>query len=79
LLPVQQRSKSFTLGSREYDPVRVGYALDQATTGAGYTPFTFDVSLRGNHNTGHEYLTKKDGTPFTDEERWQLVEYMKTL
>jgi hypothetical protein len=79
LLPVEQRSKTFPLGSREYDPVRVGYAMDQPTTAAGYQPFTFDVSLRGNRNTGHEYLAKQDGTPFTDEERWQLVEYMKTL
>jgi hypothetical protein len=79
LLPVEQRSKTFTLGSREYDPVRVGYAMDQPTAAEGYTPFTFDVSLRGNRNTGHEYVMKKDGTPFTDEERWQLVEYMKTL
>ena len=79
LLPVDQRSKTFTLGSLAYDPVRVGYAMDQPTTAEGYTPFTFDVSLKGNRNTGHEYLTRKDGTPFTDEERWQIVEYMKTL
>ena len=79
LLPVDQRSKTFTLGSREYDPVRVGFAMDQPLTAEGYTPFTFDVSLKGNRNTGHEFLSKKDGTPFTDDERWQLVEYMKTL
>jgi len=79
LLPAAQRSKRFTLGSREYDPVRVGYSLEQPKTATDYTPFTFDVSQKGNWNTGHEYLTTRDGVPFTDEQRWQLVEYMKTL
>jgi cytochrome c peroxidase len=79
LLPAAQRSKTFTLGSREYDPVRVGYSMDQPKNADGYAPFTFDTSLRGNLNTGHEYLTTKDGVPFTEEQRWQLVEYMKSL
>ena len=81
LLPAEERSKTFVLGSRMYDPIRIGYAMDQSsTTGAGYAPFTFDVSLKGNSNAGHEYGTKKpaDGG-LTDEQRWQLVEYMKTL
>ena len=79
VLPAAQRSKTFTLGSREYDPVRVGYSMDQSKTGDGYTPFTFDVSLKGNWNTGHEFLTTRKGVPFTEEQRWQLVEYMKSL
>ena len=79
LLPEGKRTKMFTLGSRAFDPVRVGFALDQPTTATGYTPTTLDVSKKGNWNTGHEYVTRKDGTPFTENERWQLVEYMKTL
>lgn len=79
LLPAAQRSKTFTLGSREFDPVRVGYSMDQPKSADGYAPFTFDVSLKGNANTGHEYLTTKDGVAFTEEQRWQLVEYMKSL
>jgi cytochrome c5 len=79
LLPADQRSKTFTLGSREFDPVRVGYAMDQPKQAEGYTPFTFDTSLKGNSNKGHEFWTTQDGKPFTDEQRWQLVEYMKTL
>lgn len=81
LLSPEQRSKTFVLGSRMYDPIRVGYAMDQSsTTGAGYRPFTFDTSLKGNSNVGHEYGTRKpaDGG-LTEEQRWQLVEYMKTL
>ncbi|GAB4562408.1 MAG: di-heme-cytochrome C peroxidase [Haliangiales bacterium] len=89
LLPVAQRSATFTLGSREYDPVRVGYALDQPTSASDYTPFVFDVSLKGNSNAGHLYGTcmpdqtdpcnRRWGRALTDEERWQIVEYMKTL
>ncbi|HYH97936.1 di-heme-cytochrome C peroxidase [Hyalangium sp.] len=79
LLPAAQRSKTFTLGSRAYDPVRVGYALDQPKAAEDYTPFTFDVSPKGNWNTGHEYLMTQEGVPFTEEQRWQIVEYMKTL
>lgn len=79
LLPEEQRSKSFLLGSRTFDPVRVGFAIDQPATAAGYTPFRFDVTQKGNWNTGHEFVTRKDGEPFTEDERWQLVEYMKTL
>ncbi|HEX2572198.1 MAG TPA: di-heme-cytochrome C peroxidase [Polyangia bacterium] len=79
LLPAAQRSKTFPLGSREYDPVRVGYAMEQPKTADGYTPFVFDVRHKGNSNAGHEFLATPDGVPFTEEQRWQLVEYMKTL
>lgn len=79
LLPVAQRSTSFLLGSRAFDPVRVGFTADQPATSADYTPFRFDTSVRGNWNTGHEFLTTATGVPFTEEQRWQLVEYMKTL
>lgn len=37
------------------------------------------ANVKGNSNAGHEYVTRKDGTPLTDDERWQLAEYMKTL
>lgn len=79
LLPAAQRSKTFTLGSREFDPVRVGFSMEQPKTASDYTPFTLDTSIKGNWNTGHEYLTTQDGVPFSEEQRWQLVEYMKTL
>lgn len=51
LTPAAQRPKTFQAGSREYDPVKLGLA--QVT---GY--WTFDTSLDGNRNTGHEF---KDG------------------
>jgi hypothetical protein len=67
LLPASQRLPTFKVGSREFDPVNVGFDLATGT-------FDFDTSAVGNSNKGHEY-----GTKLTDEERWQLVEFLKTL
>ena len=75
MLPAAERSRTFYVGSWEYDPVRVGY-VNQPAPGA----FLVDTSLPGNSNAGHEYGTGGDGLPvLTDEEIWALVEYMKTL
>lgn len=75
LLPAEQRVKQFNLGSWEYDPVTVGY-VDQATDNS----FVFDTTLQGNSNSGHEYGTGYYGKPaLTEQERWALVEYLKTL
>ncbi|HEY0026835.1 MAG TPA: di-heme-cytochrome C peroxidase [Allosphingosinicella sp.] len=71
LLPGNQRPKSFRVGTREFDPVRVGYRTDEAPNNG----FVFDTSKRGNLNTGHEYGVAK----LSDQQRWALVEYMKTL
>lgn len=76
--PIEEkyRSDTFVVGSREFDPVEVGFV------DSGYAGSVFDTSLNGNNNTGHEYGTIHSGTdlkPLTDAERWDLVEYMKTL
>jgi mono/diheme cytochrome c family protein len=73
LLPAGQRVKTFYVGTREFDPVNVGFKTEK-TDGA----FLLDTSLPGNSNAGHDstaYGTDK----LTDEQRWQLVEYLKTL
>jgi mono/diheme cytochrome c family protein len=70
MLPEERRPKTFAVGHREFDPVKVG----PVTTPAADT-FTFDTRLKGNSNKGHDYGTSK----MTDDQRWQLVEYMKTL
>ena len=75
MLPAAERSRTFHIGSWEYDPVKVGY-VDRPVPGA----FMVDTTLPGNSNAGHEYGTGGDGLPvLTDEEIWALVEYMKTL
>lgn len=70
LSPAQDRPAYFYLGSREYDPVRLGYltpvARDPAappSTSKLADPtiqpregeFRFDTKLRGNSNRGHEF------------------------
>ncbi len=71
LLPAKDRMKTFYVGTRDFDPVNVGFATDKRD-GASQ----FDTTLPGNSNAGHDtYGTDK----LTDEQRWQLVEYLKTL
>ncbi|MGJ8620008.1 MAG: di-heme-cytochrome C peroxidase [Methylophilaceae bacterium] len=75
LLPAKERVKQFSLGSWEFDPKYVGYVMD-----ADENDFVFDTTLLGNSNAGHEYGTGAYGQPaLTEDERWALVEYMKTL
>jgi mono/diheme cytochrome c family protein len=71
LLPSDRRSKTFRVGSRELDEVRIGFRSD-----AG--PFLFDTTLPGNSNRGHEGPAY--GTDQLDEtQRRQLLEYLRTL
>ena len=50
LLPAEQRSKKFYLGSREFDPQYVGYQKGKVTGG-----FLLDTTITGNSNSGHEF------------------------
>ena len=68
-LPAKDRPKTFPLGHREYDPVKVGY-----TTPEGKPRFLFDTSKIGNGNGGHEF-----GTNLGEADRAALIEYLKTL
>ncbi|MEM9056859.1 MAG: di-heme-cytochrome C peroxidase, partial [Pseudomonadota bacterium] len=53
LLPAAQRPVTFHVGSREFDPARVG--LD---TGPGPDRSAFDTRDSGNSNAGHEFATQ---------------------
>jgi mono/diheme cytochrome c family protein len=68
LLPAKQRPRSFHLGHRDFDPVKVGYRITVESP-----RFTFDTAHLGNTNTGHEY-----GTTLSDAQRQALIEYLKT-
>jgi hypothetical protein len=86
LLPAKDRVKTFHVGSREFDPVNVGFST-QPSPGS----FEFRVEgpdgkpIPGNSNAGHEgmnYTQIREGDTnrdFTDTERRALIEYMKTL
>ncbi|HVT92997.1 MAG TPA: di-heme-cytochrome C peroxidase [Bryobacteraceae bacterium] len=60
------RSQSFRLGDRTFDPKHVGYVSSGS--------FEFDTTVPGNSNSGHLY-----GTSLTDQQKWELIEYLKTL
>jgi len=78
LIPAKERTKKFYVG-REFDPVKVG--LD--TSGKSGT-FLMDTSLRGNSNAGHSFEDGPRGNGvlgplFTDDQRWALIEYLKSI
>nr|WP_324257794.1 di-heme-cytochrome C peroxidase [Cellvibrio fontiphilus] len=69
LLPAKQRPQTFYVGNIELDLQKVGHL-----TSAAPNTSLFDTRLPGNSNSGHEY-----GTELNDEQRWALVEYIKSL
>lgn len=76
LLPAAQRPTKFPIGSQMFDPIKVGYVADSTRP-----MFEFNVldssgnPILGNSNSGHDY----GNAALTDEDRWALVEYMKSL
>ena len=70
LKPASKRVKKFKVGSREFDPIKVGFVDDGS--------FGFDTAQTGNKNVGHEGYAP-NGSEYTEAERKQLIEYMKTL
>ncbi|MEI7997701.1 MAG: di-heme-cytochrome C peroxidase, partial [Methylococcaceae bacterium] len=64
-----QRVTTFNVGSWEMDPVKVGFV-----TNAEPATSVFNTTLPGNSNKGHGY-----GSELSDTEKWDLIEYIKTL
>lgn len=77
LLPADERMPTFWVGNSEYDPKNVGYVTDQPASGG----FLFEARdgsgavIEGNSNAGHEY----GAGALSEQERMDLVEYMKSL
>ncbi len=76
----EYRPDEFMVGSREFDPEKVGLKS------IGYDGFLFRTSIWGNNNNGHEYASgltpQPDGTflpALTKEQRLDLLEYLKSL
>jgi uncharacterized protein (DUF2235 family) len=79
LSPVSERPKVFYLGSKQYDPVKLGLNTDPLQ---GASEFRTD--LPGNSNAGHEFKDGPKGNgvigrALSEEERLQIIEYLKTL
>jgi mono/diheme cytochrome c family protein len=69
----ETRPTQFSVGSREFDPVNVGYVTDQGLSVFNVLDASGEI-IAGSSNRGHTY-----GTDLSDGEKWALVEYMKTL
>ncbi|MBL6651906.1 MAG: hypothetical protein ISP49_09960 [Reyranella sp.] len=70
LLPPEQRPKTFALGSRDYDPAKLGFAV---VTACGQQDCVVDTSRAGDGNGGHLW-----GTDLGEPDRRALLEYLKT-
>ena len=78
LVPAAERTKKFYLGG-DFDPVKVG--LDTTATSG---TFLFDTTFLGNSNAGHSFQDGPRGNGVVgpllkDEQRWALVEYLKSI
>ena len=76
LLPEEERTEQFCVGIKKFDPQKVGFITEKECP-SGVVGTELDTTLEGNWNTGH--TEDIYGVKFTDEQRWQLVEYQKTL
>jgi hypothetical protein len=66
LLSPAQRAKTFHRGSRVFDEKEMGYS-DEGV-------YVLDIAGSGNSNSGHDY-----GTKLSENEKRDLIEYLKTL
>jgi mono/diheme cytochrome c family protein len=73
-------TRSFKTDEADYDQEKVGWKITELTAPPPDTvsPFerrkVYDTSKPGRSNAGHTY-----GDDLTEEERWAVVEYLKTL
>jgi mono/diheme cytochrome c family protein len=72
LQPVDARPKVFYRGYNVYDPKKLGFVSDGPE--AEKSGFRYDTSVPGNSNAGHDY-----GTNLSEQEKWDLIEYLKSL
>jgi mono/diheme cytochrome c family protein len=90
LSPADERPRSFYLGHREYDPLHVGYVYTRLPGGfeleieADCARLAESPESDGNCNAGHEFRDGPRGAgvigrALSEDERWELVEYLKTL
>jgi hypothetical protein len=83
LLPADRRDKTFYVGSREFDPQNVGYSTAKIDGAFEFRTDQPNDPHPGNSNAGHEFSNNKGkgviGRELTEEERWAIIEYLKTL
>ncbi len=70
----EDRITEFWVGSREFDPVNVGFDISKGFSKFNVYKAGTKTIMLGNSNRGHHY-----GTDLTDDDKRLLIEYMKTL
>lgn len=70
----EERIAQFWVGSRELDPIHVGFEINQGLSQFNVYKVGTKTIMPGNSNLGHDY-----GTGLSDNEKWSLIEYLKTL
>jgi hypothetical protein len=70
LLPPERRPKTFALGARQYDPIKLGFAVE---TSCSQQDCLVDTKRTGDGNGGHLW-----GTDLSEPDRMALLEYLKT-
>ena len=72
LEPVEKRPAVFNTGYNVYDPKEVGFITSGPE--AEREGFKYEICLPGNSNVGHTF-----GVDLKDNDKWDLIEFMKTL
>ena len=72
LQAVEKRPTVFYTGYDVYDPKNLGFVTSGPD--AEHAGFKYEVCLPGNSNQGHI-----QGTELKDDQKWDLIEYLKTL
>jgi hypothetical protein len=78
LLPPNERARKFWVGNRSFDPIQVGYVDAEPQDGRAFLLQTRDEDgepIPGNSSEGHDYGVSN----LTDEERFAIIEYLKSL
>lgn len=73
-----RRPSAFGVGTRVYDPVRLGYVDDK-----GPNAFRFDATQNGNSNAGHWWTDDASrpgriGRKFSEPEKMAILEFLKS-
>lgn len=81
LSPAAERPKTFPVGTMEFDPVKVGHVTKELK---GAYLFDTGDDHPGNSNRGHEFRNAPGekgviGPALSADERWALIEYLKSL
>jgi len=69
LLPGDMRRKQFYVGSSKFNPKVVGFKSEHENNTS-----LLDTTQLGNSNLGHDY-----GVTLSEQEKWALIEFLKTL